>query len=333
MNSPRPHRSTPALRRLSARSRCGAVLVEFAFVAFAFYILLMGTVEIGRMVLTSQMLNNAARVGARELAIMPLPATMTFAQAMDMPIRTDELLAGNVIAKSALEVRSAIYDKNKLALDVTNLNPAQVQLLLDSLPSLNRMLLPLMIRERVTIGGETKDLIRYPGALVLNPEFSASEFIESESGNRFDILIPRVIGGGPDGAGSIEWVPVVEEVRPSADPAQAPFSIASTGRATLRGVVCLRINYPYQASLASAFMPSNDGTNTPIIANDSALVDNSGAGVSTVNASSSDLPSQSGRYGLGVMYAFGQEVRPYRRLISAQCIARRETMTPPPIGN
>ncbi len=326
----RPHRHTA-----TQRVRRGAVLVEFAFVALGFYVLLMGTVEIGRMILSSQLLNNAARVGARELAMMPLPATMTFEQAMDVPIAAD---ATDVISEGARRVRETIYDKNKLAIDVTGMSPAQVQATLDSLPYLNRMLVPLMIRERVTIGGSTYDLVRYPGALVRNTEYGLN-FDPSESQNRFDVMIPKIENIGPDGTGLVTWLPVVEEIvpqealqppGPGAAPDYRPFSIASQGRATMRGVVCLRINYPYQASMASAFMPSSDGSNTPIIANDGALA--AQGSYQTVNGVNSDQPSQSGAYGLGEQYAFGQKVRPYRRIVSAQCIARRETMTPPPLS-
>lgn len=326
-------RPRPRARRLTGRR--GAVLVEFAFVALGFYVLLMGTVEIGRMILSSQLLNNAARVGARELAMMPLPATMTFEQAMDAPIDREQWTNGDVMARGAYEVRKTIYDKNKLVIDVTGNSESQIQAKLDTLPYLNRMLLPLMIRERVEINGTYFDLLRYPGALVANPEYQQSQFIDEESTNRFDILIPKITERTASGAGEIVWLPVVEEIVPQEALAPGttadfrPFSIASQGRATMRGVVCLRINYPYQASMASAFMPTGDGTNTPIEARDDLL---DGNGVQTVVTANSDQPSQSGKYGLGVMYAFGKEVRPYRRILSAQCISRRETMTPPPIS-
>ena len=78
MSQPQRLPERPCRHTATQRVRRGAVLVEFAFVALGFYVLLMGTVEIGRMILSSQLLNNAARVGARELAMMPLPATMTF---------------------------------------------------------------------------------------------------------------------------------------------------------------------------------------------------------------------------------------------------------------
>jgi hypothetical protein len=335
MSQPQRTPQRPCRAAVLPRQRRGAVLVEFAFVALGFYVLLIGTVEIGRMILSSQLLNNAARVGARELAMMPLPATMTFEQAMDAPILRDALINGDVMARGAYDVRKTIYDKNKLAINVTGDSEAQIQAKLDSLPYLNRMLLPLMIRERIQIGGEQVDLVRYPGALVANPEYQQSQFIDEESQNRFDVVIPKIIGGTAAGGGQIQWLGVVEEIvpqealQPGSSGDYRPFSIASQGRATMRGVVCLRINYPYQASMASAFMPSGDGTNTPILADDSAL---QAQGYQTINAADSDQPSQSGQYGLGVMYAFGEKVRPYRRILSAQCIARRETMTPPPVS-
>jgi hypothetical protein len=54
----------PRQRRLSARSR-GQALVEFAFVAPIFFLVLFSIIEFGRYVYNVQILNNAAREGAR----------------------------------------------------------------------------------------------------------------------------------------------------------------------------------------------------------------------------------------------------------------------------
>ncbi|MGA8351882.1 MAG: hypothetical protein WB773_29100, partial [Isosphaeraceae bacterium] len=80
--------------------------------------------------------------------------------------------------------------------------------------------------------------------------------------------------------------------------------------------VALRINYPFQAASLSATAPSSnwppdpnfnyiqpsDGTNTP--------------------------GTYSGPNGLGDQFVFATNVRPYRRLISAQAIYRREVLGP-----
>jgi TadE-like protein len=52
-------------RRADARRTRGQALVEFAFVLVPFLLLLYGIIEFGRYVYTVQVLNNAAREGAR----------------------------------------------------------------------------------------------------------------------------------------------------------------------------------------------------------------------------------------------------------------------------
>lgn len=290
----------------AAKHRRGGVLVEFAFIALAFYLLLAGTLEVGRMVFGLQTLQAASRVGARELAQIELPAVSTFEEALANP-----------------EVRASVYDPGRLVIDVTGLNDAAYQQLVDALPSVNRMLLPLMIRERMDLGGGERDYLRYPGAVmrVVNPAPGES---------LYTVAIPRVLSRASTGAEEIDWVPVVEEVRPSANPAEAPFSVVSTGRQ--RGLVCLRINYPYQAATLSAYRvttnPDGSVVNTPIEASDDGVVQAAAppAGLTLANPTS-DPSANSGRYGMGEHYALNLTLRPYRRLLSAQSMFRREVFS------
>jgi Flp pilus assembly protein TadG len=53
-------------------SKRGAALVEFALMAL--YILVFGGIELGRMIFISQVLQDAARIAARELSVTPLTA-------------------------------------------------------------------------------------------------------------------------------------------------------------------------------------------------------------------------------------------------------------------
>lgn len=53
----------PTARR--ARSRRGAAAVEFAVVAPVFFLVVLGIIEFGRMVMAQQVITNAAREGAR----------------------------------------------------------------------------------------------------------------------------------------------------------------------------------------------------------------------------------------------------------------------------
>ena len=136
------------------------------------------------------------------------------------------------------------------------------------------------------------------------------------------------------GAETISWLPVVEEVK--ADPAaEGPFSILSTSE--FRGVVNLRFNYPYQAAAMSAFDPSaaQTGPSSIAVADDSSVTaDALPEGYSTAIAADTGPPSPyGGKYGLGSHYAFvtnpAVRVRPYRRLISIQSVARREVLFTP----
>jgi hypothetical protein len=296
--------ATPSSARTRRSSRSGAALVEFAFIALAFYLLLAGTIEVGRMVFAMQTLQNAARVGARELAQAELPATYTFEQALADP-----------------QVRETIFDPGLLVLDVSAMDDVEFQHTIDGWPAINRMLIPLMLREKIDIGAGEKDYFHFPGAIlqVTNPGPFDPPYI---------VVIPRVKSRDAEGHETIDFVPVVEEVRPSTDPAEAPFSMVSTGRE--KGLVCLRVNYPFQAATLSAYRVESGPSgpiNTPIQADDSAVTLAAAPPGTPAVTGSGGATTYSGPYGLGVQYALGEQVRPFRRLLSAQSMFRREVFS------
>ena len=51
--------------RRCRRNRSGAAVVEFAFIAPVFFLLIFGVIEFGRMVMVQQIITNASREGAR----------------------------------------------------------------------------------------------------------------------------------------------------------------------------------------------------------------------------------------------------------------------------
>lgn len=59
------------------RRRRGAAAVEFAIVAPLFFMLVLGMIEIGRMVMVQQILTNASREGARVAVLDPPPGGTT----------------------------------------------------------------------------------------------------------------------------------------------------------------------------------------------------------------------------------------------------------------
>lgn len=281
-----------ALRKLSA----GSVLVEFAFISLAFYLLFAGTLELGRMIIVSQAIQNAARVGARELALVALPPTATFQEALDHP---------DVIAR--------IYNPRLLAIDI---GVSQADPNTNSWPIINRMLAPVMIHSRVA----GSNFLHFPGAVLRLPDGS------------FTVGVPKVISTDSGGATTVRWLPVLEEVRAEPDvPESGPFSLASTGPE--RGLVALRINCPYQATTLTAYRTVGTGPNAlnePVLAGPVDAVNAAPEGGSPIDiqpASGNPLDGgfNVGTYGLGEMYVGGgPAVRPFRRLISTQSIFRRE---------
>ena len=286
-------------------SQRGGVLIEFAFLSLVFYVLVALVVDIGRMVFAAQVLQDAARVAARELSLVPLPAAMTFDQALQDPT-----------------VMAQIFDPALLVIDLDAFGDDDVafQAFLDQLPMVNKMLRPLMIFEQAEIQGSSRRLLRFPGALLNDP------FAPSGLG----VGIPRVEARGADGVEVIRWVPVLEEITNGSfslvplDPENPPPQ---------RGLVAVRINYPFQAAMLSGFQQGPGGRFESNLANriqadDESVDDSINAPPRGTPFGVGDLPEvgvYGGRFGLGGQLAFGGEtLRPYRKLLSAQAISRRE---------
>jgi hypothetical protein len=268
--------------------RRGSILVEFALVSLAFYLILAGTLEVGRMITTAQIVQNAARTAARELALMPLPATIQWTDVLRCPT-----------------VRARIYDTELLAVRTTG-QPIDTS----RWPVVNRMLYPLMVVS--DFGGD--EILHYPGAVV------------QSFGGGLTVKVPHVVSRGADGVESIRWVDVIEQVRTSSlDPNSGPFSVASSGPE--RGLVALRVNCPYQAATMSAYQPVDPTEEFPvneaILANDAGVTELSAPGGILMGGSNPD-GTYGGRYGLGTLHALNKKVRPFRRLISGQAVFRRE---------
>lgn len=57
-------------RLMRQEDRRGAATVEFALIAPLFFLLVLGSIEIGRALMVQQVLTNASRVGAREASLL-----------------------------------------------------------------------------------------------------------------------------------------------------------------------------------------------------------------------------------------------------------------------
>jgi len=312
--------SLPTAPKKRRSPEAGGVILEFAFIALVVYIVFAGIVEMGRVIMAGQILQAAARSGARELSLTPLPADATFDSAMVHP-----------------DVLQRVFDPRFLVIDLDTVS-GSLDTYFARLPVINRLLRPLMIYDNPTFsvssgGGttlQTYHFLRYPGTL-----------LRDSSG--FTVRIPRVDSRDSSGVETISWLPVVGEAR--VDPVDAntgSFSVSAPAVGTysspLRGTVALVIYYPFQSSMLTGYRPNNTdplGVNAGNynIADDSSVT-TSGSGIVTYpvypfGSLSLANPVDSGGayaglYGLGKQYARGTAVRPYRSLLSAQSIYQRE---------
>lgn len=271
-------------------------MVEFAFIAFLLYLLLAGTLDLGRLMFSAQAVQDAARVGAREISVIPLPADMTFTQAMADP-----------------KVRARVFQPEHLVIDLENI-PGGLSLedFFGTLPVLNQMLRPLMIFEKH--GGQR--ILRYPGALLT----------DATTPSGFTVGIPYIVGRDADGVETIRWVPVIEEISNPNFPGASPFQLNTPAGMPQRGLVALRINYPFQAAMMGAYRdtpPSVPNIGNPILADDAAVTQLNAAPGGFLADDNVKGP-YSGPLGLGRFHSASQRIRPFRRLISAQQEFRRE---------
>ncbi len=290
---------------IRVRASRGAVLVEFALVALAFYLLVAAIVTFGMLIHTAQVAQDAARLMARELSLTALPAAFTFDQAMASSV-----------------VRTGIFSPDALVVDLDDI-PGGVSLdtFVASMPDVNRALRPLMIYDEVETSGGLRRLLRIPGALIVSPT--------APSG--LTVAVPQVVNVSASGHETIRWLPVVEEVRTDpANPATGPFSVTST--APVAGVVAIRINIPSQSSAMGSFItqPTNYAPNMdhPVLADDSGVVAvNAAPGALAGAPSTTGFGANDGVYGLGHVEALAKQIRPFRRVVTAQAFFRREIFT------
>jgi len=294
--------------------RRGQSLIEFALVALTLTILITFVLDFGRGLHGAHVIQSAADLAARELSRTPLRADVSLA----------ELLDPTSPAHTVLKSDNLIYSEDFLAIDVTAWDQSQHLIAyLDTLPipKVNKALVPLMFVSTVTTDGGSLQLLRFPGALVTSTTASSG----------YTVKVPVV--GSRDAAGveTIRWADVVE---PVSNTDGDVFSI----RSAERGVAAVRINYPFQAAAMTGFQPSPDGPfepngANPITADDSQVVvvgdvPEGGVPVAPDAPANSDYAgTYGGEYGLGEQGAFARQVRPFRRVISAQAMYRREVFS------
>jgi len=277
------------LRRCRASSgrRAGGAAVEFALISLSLYLVLAGMLSLGRWMAVSQAAQDAARFAAREVALYPLPAEFGFEDALGEP-----------------GFRGAVYDPDFVVvdLDATPPGPA-LEAFFAGMPVVNRALRPLMITSDVETPGGRRRLLHMPGAVVDSPT----------SPTGLSVLVPRILARDPvtGEETSIELAPVLEEVARPGEP--GAFAVSRGG------IAALRLNVPYQSAALTAYLPPDVGDGRVIVAN---------TGLGGPNTITGPGPEGAGPYsgslGLGRLEALGLSVRPFRRLVAAQALFRRE---------
>lgn len=315
--------------------RRGQALLEFAILIPLIIILIGATVSFGLFFYQGNVLQQAVDVATQEISRMP------FAPNQELGLgRLDKCSLADLVVDEA-DFKNQIYDEKHLVIpdsawdSGTSFN-GNFQSYVATLPLLNRLLVPVMIRD------PSRNLTRYPGALVNN-----------DAGEQ-TVLIPLVaynyngIVDGYQSAGEtlVEWVAPVEEIRVDHDgdgatAKEGPYRLVSSAESAndipsfVRGMVAIRINYPAQSttlvnrtSLPAASNPDGQVGQVIVVANDQSLNDgDTGCYTLVVNDPPIDNgPADpfGGRYGLGSLSVLKGSVRPYRKVMSFQAIYRRE---------
>jgi hypothetical protein len=316
----------------------GSAMVEFALMALVLSVLMAGTVDFGRLMYSAQGIQDIARIAARELALTPLRSDISFECALYglasgvCPVGyvepTDPVTGEYVVRQRVYNPACLVVDLNDPAIAGSD---AAVDAFFATMPIVNRSLRPLMIIDQS--GGRT--LLRFPGALLTD---ASSPPCAGLAGTGLTVRIPRVTRDpDPDAHGvetGIEWLNVLEEIRPGPDPTTGPFSLTDLSGGVLpnlpRGIAAVRINYPYQAGMMTGFQPNPDplepNVGRWIVADGDAAAFAPPPGLDYDAAASDETltGAYAGKLGLGRQLAFAQTVRPFRKLIAAQAIYRRE---------
>jgi hypothetical protein len=312
-------------------NRRGGVLLEFAIVSFVFYVLFSVVVDMGRAAFMASSANDAARLLARELALAPLKPNLSFEEALNEPLVLGQYTPGGT--------GPGIYDKRFLAIDLQSYIPSGMTLdeFFGTLPIVNRALRPLMFFDTIEVNGAPRQFLRYPGTLVQLANTTAG------SGTPFiyTVVVPELTYSGSSSA-IVRWLPVVQEIRSAApgtlttpvSELQSPFHVGSPEG----GIAAVRINVPFQATASGGrSLETSDpqelyatGFQNVVLANQTVNVatnmEQAVAGGATLvqTDSSQSAGAYAGSFGLGNLQILGSEVRPWRKVLMAQSIFRRE---------
>ena len=316
--------------RPSRHPRRGEVLVEFAFIATILYLLLAGIIEFGRAMYAAQVLQQSVDQAARDLSRLPLPATGVLTGGPLAPGGTPT----GVLNDPTSPAYQQVYNENFLVVPIPpdTQNPGlYIQNLFTTAPTLNKLLMPLMFFD--TAADFTTNNLNNNSAPVLYFRYPGQVVQANYTTSGFTVVIPIVQynkGTGlrnPSTDAIISVIPVVEEITTNPqqndpnsnyystapDPSFSPFNLlASNVPQGQRGMIALRVNYPFQAATLSAYTFQQDAQGNPIL--QSPVVTNE----------TGPIGPNAGADGLGRLLAMNTTVRPFRKVLSFQAIFRRE---------
>jgi Flp pilus assembly protein TadG len=297
-------------------------------VSLVVYMLLAAILTFGQALYCAQTIQQAVDVAARELSRTPLPPAATDSQ---HPYDLNYVLYGDANSDPALaSVRRQVFDDNLLVLTVDP-TPSNGNMTFNGghpigdFPLVTQQLLPVMVYD--TVNGQS--LLHYPGALFQSGQQSnTSPAGIAASGYVVRIPVLSVSTSGTVGTESIvNWVPPLEPILDT-NGANA-FAVNAVTVSGQSGAVALRINYPYQSASMNGFQPGADpsqpgGASVVPISASGGGSPPAPTGVGGPVTSDQQFGPYAGANGLGQQAAWAQTVRPFRRLISAQAIYRRE---------
>jgi hypothetical protein len=309
-------------------NRRGQALVEFAVVCLVVYMLLAAILTFGQILYSAQAIQQAADVAAREISRTPLPAVPTIPTVPTSNYLKYVLYDGDWHTDPTLtNLRQRVFDDNLLVLTIDATESGSGITFngghpIGDFPLVTQQLLPVMIYDEV--GGQK--LLRYPGALCQSAQQGyASPAGISASG--YVVRIP-VVGTSTTSGG---WEYPLEAILDGNG--VDGFALNAPTLSGQSGIVALRVNYPYQSATMSGFQPPANPASPPGPPDNPVVPILAGSGVSSLGSppgagspvvSDFQYGPYAGADGLGQQAAWATTVRPYRSLISAQAIYRRE---------
>jgi len=301
-------------------------------VALFLYLFFACVIEFGRLFFGANAVQGVADLAAREFSRAPLPPA--YLEDGETPVSLAYYLGqtANSSDPGVAYVQQNIYDPNLLVIDVTDwvgsgsqerlydFVLAKVQSQLGhTMPAVNMALMPLMfvdpIERRVHHHGEPvktieRMVLRYPGRLVPAGH---------DNGVNHGLTV-EVVTLNPDDGGELSSAisQVIEEIPYTT----SPFAVTSPQA----GLVALRVNYPFQAATMAAYPPTTPGADKvphvidPITVPGQHHHEHHGHDHWHNEEAIGPYTGDGG----GQLYAVGQTVRPFQRLITAQALYRRE---------